>query len=194
LLLSIIVFIYVYCLHRDLHSFPTRRSSDLQKQTPFVFSYDSKKINRNTKLNFENKRGTAEDFLVEASHQGMLSFRQINHSIDLKAKERSDAPVIGDEDQITVAGTVSDAHGDPLPGVTVSVLGTTIGTATDLDGVYSLSVPDGSTLVFSFIGFQSQTVEVGGRSVIDVVMREDLTSLDEVVVVGYGTQRREEIT
>src|SRR5690606_39817004 len=54
------------------------------------------------------------------------------------------APVIRDEDQITVAGTVTDANGDPLPGVTVSVLGTTIGTATDLDGVYSLSVPDGS--------------------------------------------------
>src|SRR5690606_39509068 len=87
LLLSIIVFIYVYCLHRDLHSFPTRRSSDLQKQTPFVFSYDSKKINRNTKLNFENKRGTVEDFLVEASHQGMLSFRQINHSIDVKDRK-----------------------------------------------------------------------------------------------------------
>lgn len=167
---------------------------EVQAQTPFVFSFDSKKIDRSASLAFTTKQGTVEGLLKEASGQSNLSFRQINHSIDVKVKERSDAPVIRDEDQITVAGTVTDANGDPLPGVTVSVLGTTIGTATDLDGVYSLSVPDGSTLVFSFIGFQSQTVEVGGRSVIDVVMREDLTSLDEVVVVGYGTQRREEIT
>ena len=167
---------------------------EVQAQTPFVFSFDSKKIDRSAPLAFTNKQGTVEDLLVEASRQSSLSFRQINHSIDVKEKERSYPAVTRDDDQITITGTVTDANGDPLPGVTISVPGTTIGTATDLDGAYSLSVPEGSTLVFSFIGFESQTVEVGDRSVINIVMSEDLTSLDEVVVVGYGTQRREEIT
>lgn len=78
--------------------------------------------------------------------------------------------------------------------VTVSILGATIGTATDIDGRYVLEVPEGSTLVFSFIGYATQNVIVGGRSNIDVVLKEDLASLDEVVVVGYGTQRRSEVT
>lgn len=96
--------------------------------------------------------------------------------------------------EIRVMGTVTDVNGKPLPGVTISVPGTTIGTATDLEGEYSLLVPEGSTLAFSFIGFESQTVAVGQRTVIDVVLSEDMTSLDEVVVVGYGTQRKSDIT
>src|SRR5690606_22926677 len=95
---------------------------------------------------------------------------------------------------VLVSGTVTDNTGNPIPGVTVSVPGTTIGTATDINGNYSLNVPDGSSLVFSFIGFQSQTVEVGGRSMVDVVLNEDMTSLDEVIVVGYGVQRKSDIT
>lgn len=93
-----------------------------------------------------------------------------------------------------ITGTVTDQNGEPLPGVTVSVEGTTIGTATDLDGKYSLSVPEGSTLVFSFIGFESQRVAAGSRTVIDVILIEDISSLEEVVVVGYGTQRKADLT
>src|SRR5690606_17924612 len=92
--------------------------------------------------------------------------------------------------EVTVSGTVVDNNGEPIPGVTVSVPGTSTGTATDLDGRYALTVPEGSTLVFSFIGFETQQVEVGDRSVIDITLMEDMTSLDEVVVVGYGTQSR----
>src|SRR5690606_35171440 len=91
---------------------------------------------------------------------------------------------------VTVSGTVTDPNGEPIPGVTVSVPGTTIGTATDLDGRYSLTVQEGSTLVFSFIGFEPQSIAVGDRSVIDVVLSEDMASLEEVVVVGYGTQKK----
>src|SRR5690606_2197271 len=96
--------------------------------------------------------------------------------------------------QVTVTGTVIDHAGEPLPGVTVSVAGTTIGTATDLSGNYSLTVPEGATLVFSFIGFESRSIPIGDRSVIDVVLVEDVQSLEEVVVVGYGTQRKSDVT
>ena len=95
---------------------------------------------------------------------------------------------------ITVSGRVTDASGQPLPGVTVSLPGTTTGTATDIDGKYSLTVPEGTPLVFSFIGFETQTIAIGERSVIDIVLAEDMTSLDEVVVVGYGTQKKTSVT
>jgi len=91
---------------------------------------------------------------------------------------------------VTIKGKVTDESGEPIPGVTISLPGTNIGTATDLDGNYSLSVPEKSTLVFSFIGFNSKSIKVGDQSIIDVVLTENISSLDEVVVVGYGTQKR----
>lgn len=87
-----------------------------------------------------------------------------------------------------------DKDGIPIPGVTVSVPGTTIGTATDLEGRYSLDVPEGATLVFSFIGFQTQSIAIGNRNNIDVTLLEELASLDEVVVVGYGTSQKRDLT
>src|SRR5690606_31104678 len=95
---------------------------------------------------------------------------------------------------ISVTGTVVDKDGVPIPGVTVSVPGTTIGTATDLEGRYSLEVPEGSTLVYSFIGFETQKVEIGSRNVINITLLEELASLDEVVVVGYGTSQKRDLT
>src|SRR5690554_2844638 len=90
----------------------------------------------------------------------------------------------------TVTGTVTDINGLPIPGVTVSIPGTTVGTATDLEGKYSINVPEGSTLVFSFIGYDSQSIPLGAQSVIDVILKEDISSLEEVVVVGYGEQKK----
>src|SRR5690606_825957 len=98
------------------------------------------------------------------------------------------------EVDVIITGTVVDASGQPIPGVTVSVPGTTVGTATDLDGKYSINVPEGSTLVFSFIGFESQSIAIGDRSVIDVTLLEDMANLDEIVVVGYGIQRKANLT
>lgn len=98
------------------------------------------------------------------------------------------------EVDVIITGTVVDASGQPIPGVTVSVPGTSIGTATDLDGKYSINVPEGSTLVFSFIGFESQSIAIGDRSVIDVTLLEDMANLDEIVVVGYGIQRKANLT
>lgn len=96
---------------------------------------------------------------------------------------------------IDVSGTVYDSKGLPLPGVTVMVKGTAIGVATDLDGRYSLSVPDSeSTLVFTFIGFNSQEIQVGNQSTINVTLSENLADLEEVLVVGYGVQKRGTIT
>lgn len=98
--------------------------------------------------------------------------------------------------QVTVRGTVrSSGDGLALPGVTVLVKGTTTGVATNGDGTYSISIPNSNAvLVYSFIGFKSQEIQVGNQSVIDVNMEEDMSSLDEVVVVGYGTMKKRDMS
>ncbi|WP_339677806.1 carboxypeptidase-like regulatory domain-containing protein [Cyclobacterium marinum] len=108
--------------------------------------------------------------------------------------ENENARPIAKVVDVSVSGTVLDQAGDPIPGVTVSVAGAGIGTATDLEGKYSLSVPEGSILVFSFIGFESQRIPVGDQSIIDVTLEEDISSLDEVVVVGYSAKRQSELS
>ena len=93
--------------------------------------------------------------------------------------------------EITVTGTVNSAEDNfPLPGISVLVKGTSRGTSTDFDGKYSIAASAGEVLEFSSIGLKTQTVTVGTESVINVTMQEDTESLDEVVVIGYGTQRK----
>lgn len=97
--------------------------------------------------------------------------------------------------QKTINGTVIDDTGSPLPGVTVVVQGTTTGTITNVDGVYQLEVPQSAnTLVFSYIGMLRQVVEIGSQTTINITMQPDVIGVDEVVVVGYGTRLKEELT
>ncbi|HLT08773.1 MAG TPA: TonB-dependent receptor [Cyclobacteriaceae bacterium] len=95
---------------------------------------------------------------------------------------------------VEVTGQVTDASGEAIPGVTVLVKGTTIGTATDIDGQYAIAVPEEAVLVFSFVGYISQELAVGTRKIINVTLEEDVSALDEIVVVGYGTQRKVNVT
>jgi len=105
------------------------------------------------------------------------------------------SPMFAQNGSLEVSGTVTEVNGEPLVGVNVSIQGTTVGTSTDMNGEYTLSVPETDVvLLFSYIGFEQQLIEVNGRTTIDVVLRLDTTQLDDLVVVGYGTQRRSDIT
>lgn len=96
---------------------------------------------------------------------------------------------------IQVSGTVTDEQSNPIPGANILIKGTTIGTSTDADGKFSLAVPDASAvLVVSFIGYLSQEIEVGARTEISVVLVSDIRQLSEIVVVGYGTQKKASVT
>ena len=96
---------------------------------------------------------------------------------------------------VAVRGTVTDDSGEPLPGVTVTLVGAaTVGTITNVDGIYQLEVPGDGKLNFRYVGFIQQTIDVNGRTSVDVVLKPDLVGLEEVVVIGYGTQRREAVT
>jgi TonB-dependent SusC/RagA subfamily outer membrane receptor len=93
-----------------------------------------------------------------------------------------------------VSGTIRDESGSPMPGVNVIVSGTTNGTVSDVSGKYSLSVGSGAKLLFSFIGYTSQEVEVGNSTVVDVSMKVDVTELSEIVVTGYASQEKKDLT
>ncbi|MEH0153392.1 TonB-dependent receptor [Limibacter armeniacum] len=95
---------------------------------------------------------------------------------------------------IKVAGTVTDAQNEPLPGVSIILEGTNQGTTTDVFGKYTIEVPSGAKLIFNYIGYVTQPVSVNNRSVIDITMQEDIAQLSEVVVVGYGSMERTNVT
>ncbi len=97
--------------------------------------------------------------------------------------------------RITITGTVSDEKGAPLPGSTVQLKGTTTGGLTDLNGKYSIEVPGpNSTIVFSFVGYAPKEVQVLNQTVINVALKEDVQGLEEVIVVGYSTQKKANLT
>jgi TonB-dependent starch-binding outer membrane protein SusC len=94
----------------------------------------------------------------------------------------------------TVTGVVKDSGGNSLPGVNVVLKGTSTGATTDADGKFSVSAGSDAVLVFSFIGFATQEIQVGSQTTIDVVLAEDATTLDEIVVIGYGERKKALVT
>lgn len=96
--------------------------------------------------------------------------------------------------QIEVAGTVSDKDGEPLIGASVLVVGAKLGAATDIDGNFSITAPANGKLQVSYVGYESQTVNIDGRTTINIILEQNTSVLDEVVVVGYGTMDKKELT
>src|SRR5699024_3052158 len=94
----------------------------------------------------------------------------------------------------TISGTVNDLEGSPLVGVSVQIKGGQQGTVTDEEGHYELEVSEEATLIFSYVGYETQEVEIRDRNTIDITMKAVSSGLNEVVVVGYGTQKKENLT
>lgn len=127
-----------------------------------------------------------------------VSFKVIGEQIILvpeaRAPDNATAAPAVDPLALVISGKVTDEKGEPIPGVNIIIKGTTLGTTTDVDGAYQLEVDNGDViLVFSFIGYVSQEVNVANRTVIDVSLVEDVKALDEVVIVGYGEQKKESV-
>ena len=96
--------------------------------------------------------------------------------------------------QSIVKGTVNDEAGEPIIGATVKVDGTQTGAITDFNGNYSVEAASNATLVFSYVGYETQSVKVNGRNTIDIVLKEDANTLSDIVVIGYGTMKKSDIT
>ncbi|MDF9798719.1 TonB-linked SusC/RagA family outer membrane protein [Catalinimonas alkaloidigena] len=173
--------------------------SSIEKETDFSFVYNENVLRKKHDISLDGTIKSLGDVLRSISQQTQLAFKRMGNNIhisDSKAVGQVVEEVMGAIPQIVVSGTVtSSSDGSSLPGVNVLVKGTMIGTVTDAEGKYSINVPnDDDILVFSSIGFTSQEIPLNGRSVVDISMEEDVQSLSEVVVVGYGTMRRSDVT
>ena len=122
-----------------------------------------------------------------------MSIKQVNLKVLLFSFFILAMPYVFGQDK-TVSGKISDPAGDPLPGVNIIVKGTTRGVVSDMDGMYQISTPEGSTLTFSYIGFLSQDVVVGNTTTINITLQNDIANLEEVVVIGYGTVKKSDAT
>jgi TonB-linked SusC/RagA family outer membrane protein len=168
----------------------------IEEATGFTFSYNNSDV-ADKNVSGHYKHASLLHILRDLSRQSRLKFRQYEDIINVKADEPvNNLPVAPEQAAFTVTGMVTGpSNGEPMPGVNVVEKGTSNGTTTDAEGKYSLSVSDGTAvLVFSFIGFANQEVNVNGRSVVDIVLVEDVKSLEEVVVVGYGEQKKVNLT
>lgn len=108
--------------------------------------------------------------------------------------KKFDHSMLSPRNEIEVSGKITDENGEGLPGATISVEGTTTGTSTDVDGNFRISVDEEATLIVSYIGYTTQRIQVNGRSVINIQLEMDISQLDEIVVIGYGTIKKESLT
>jgi len=164
----------------------------VEQQTGFKFFYDKKVLDTGTTFTFD-KELTLADLLTNIADRAGLEFKKINKNINVRQVPVKTSAVPSGAD-INVTGHVTSADDQTaLPGVNVLIKGTASGTITDADGQYTIQVPEDAVLVFSFVGYTQQEQVVGGRSTIDVVLEPDIRSLEEVVVVGYGTALRKDV-
>lgn len=173
---------------------------EIEKNTGFNFTYNNKNIDKTQRITLAASNKTLASVLEDISGQARLTFKRINENIHVaKQAENENVPsvaeVISEIVARAVTGKVTSEDGEGLPGVNILVKGTSIGTTSDVSGNYSIDVPDdNAVLVFSFIGYVTQEVPVGSQSVIDVQLKQDVVSLEEIVVVGYGSQEKKAIT
>jgi TonB-linked SusC/RagA family outer membrane protein len=166
--------------------------NEIENQSEFFFLYSPKLIDVERKVNIDAENESIKDILSNI-FDDKVNFVVYDRQIILSPNNQSE--VITALQQNIIKGTVKDQDGVPLPGVNVIVTGTTAGTMTDIDGKYSIEVPQGSkTLTFTFIGMVVQEISIGNLTQIDVTMVESSVGLDEVVVIGYGTQKKSTLT
>ena len=172
--------------------------SEIESKTKFRFSFYKGIFNPNKKVKLDITRGAVSDILLEISSKANLRFKQINNNIKIEKlrKGSTEKTIEVMSLVITITGKVTSGEdGTGLPGVNVIVKGTTHGTVTDIDGNYSVEVPDeNAVLVFTSVGFIAEEVTVGSSSMINISLLPDITALEEIVVVGYGTQKRADVT
>ncbi|QGY42562.1 SusC/RagA family TonB-linked outer membrane protein [Maribellus comscasis] len=169
--------------------------SSIEKQSEFYFLYSENLIDvdRVVDVSIENKK-------IEQALNLIFEGTDVNYSIRdriivLTTPEVQTGALQILQQQKTIAGTVTDESGKPLPGVTVVIKGTAQGTVTNTNGEYTLpGISDNATLVFSFVGMVTQEIEVGKQNTIDVTMVVDAIGIDEVVAIGYGSVKKSDIT
>ncbi|QGY48008.1 SusC/RagA family TonB-linked outer membrane protein [Maribellus comscasis] len=164
---------------------------EIENNSEFYFLFNHKMVNVERKVNINVTEKTIDNILGD-----LFSETDVNYLIKDRQIVLTTFQGESFSDQAkTVSGKVTDPQMFPLPGVTVFLKGTSKGTVTDVDGVYTLTnVPDNAVLLFSFVGMKSKEIAINGQSRIDVVLEEETIGIDEVVAIGYGTQKKVNMT
>lgn len=168
---------------------------EIQRQSEFIIVYNDKQVDLNKKVDSHFENSTVDVILEEALKATGLTYQIYDRQIviypaaETAVRNQNTESANQQVKKTRVSGKVTDTKGIPIPGASIVVKGTTIGTISDANGIYSLDVPDKSILVFSFIGMKQQEILAGTRTEI-VAMEEETSSLEEVMVVGYGTQKK----
>ncbi len=174
----------------------------MKKMTQFKFFYQNEEIEDVTGLDVEFSDQTIDAILDECLRNTGLSYEIVHKAVIIrKEADKVEPPGKAQDNELetqqkkTVTGTVTDTEGSPLPGVTIVVKGTTIGTVTDINGNFILDVPAAAEILqFSFVGMSLKEVTLVGQTALDVTLEEETANLEEVVVVGYGSQKKESVT
>ena len=164
----------------------------IEENSEFHFIYNNELVNVDRKVNVKFDNETIESILKKVFKSTNVEYKVNEKQIILRPKEMDIVAKVQQE-QKTVKGVVSDQFG-PIAGANVSIQGTTVGTITDMDGNFTIEVPENATLQISFIGYNTCFVKVAGQSNLNVTLTEDTQKLDEVVVIGYGTQKKMNLT
>ncbi len=177
---------------------------EIERQTKLRFFYNTQQVDVKRKVTVSFKDTPVGDVIEEVFKGTSIHFkfagRQIllfDSALQVNPDKVLTNPMTAETSTTvqTVSGKVMDEQGQPLPGVNVIEKGTTNGTSTDADGKYNLSVSgENAVLIFSFIGYVTEEIPVGTKTVIDIKMGPDITSLSEVVVTGYGSQEKKVVT
>ena len=168
---------------------------EIESKTEFSFLYNDELIDVNRKVNLDVKDQAVSEVLDQLFKSSGVIYRVVDQRIILTTSTQVDV-VSTQQQDLTISGIVTDDRGEPIPGVNVfETSDMTNGVITGIDGSYSITVSNSDALLtFSFIGFDSQEIEVAGRSSINITLLEEMKGLDEVVVVGYGSQTRSKLT
>jgi TonB-linked SusC/RagA family outer membrane protein len=165
----------------------------IEDVSEFYFLFNQKLIDVNQKVNIEAENEPIKNILNDLFKKEGVNFVVYDRQIILTPSDVSSLSAA--IQQLKITGTVTDENGKPLPGATVQIEGTSIGVLTDGNGKYSIDIKNTSAvLVFSFVGYNIQKVPLNGRTTIDLQMLPNLKQLEEVVVVGYGTQMKRDVT
>ena len=177
----------------------TQILDEIEALTDYKFIYQLSEIDFNKKASIFVKNEPIKTVL-DMIFENQLEYVVIDKKVLLKAKEKvvEKEEIIQEEIELqkrTITGNVNDSDGNPLPGASILEVGTQNGTSTDFDGNFSIELEnDNAELQFSFIGFKAQTLNVGSSDILNVTLLADASSLDEIVVTGYGTQLLRNIT
>ncbi len=168
----------------------------IEKNSEFSFMYENNVVDVNSRVNIEANDETI-DVILDRILNESIEYRVVGKHIVLFASTQGlgESRLVQSQQQRSVSGKVTDSSGLPLPGVTVVVKGTTQGTVTNADGDYTVTnIPENATLVFSFVGMQTQEVAVGNQTNINVALLLETIGLEEVIAVGYSTKRQSELS